>query len=73
MTKKKETILDVQGMSCASCVRHVTAALSKLRGIEAVEVELDEGKVRVAHDPGGVEADEMIAALDGAGYEARES
>lgn len=71
MATNKETILDVQGMTCSSCVRHVQAALRQLEGINEIEVRINEGKVRVRHDPEGASADEMIGALAGAGYESR--
>lgn len=68
MTTKKETLLDVEGMTCSSCVRHVTTALRQLPGIAEVEVSLADGTVRIAHDPDGASTGEMIAALDAAGY-----
>jgi len=69
----KETILDVHGMSCASCVRHVEQALRKIDGVGAVEVKLHEGKVRVEHDPAKATIARMIEALDEEGYECRAS
>jgi copper chaperone len=73
MSNKKETILAVDGMTCSSCIRHVTAALRELPGIAEIEVKLKDGKVRVAHDADDASTGEMIAALRGAGYESRVS
>jgi copper chaperone len=70
MSNKKETILDVEGMSCGSCVRHVEGALRGLEGIEKVEVRLREGKVKVDHDPSLATTEQLIEALDDAGYPA---
>ncbi|HBB24260.1 MAG TPA: copper-binding protein, partial [Pseudomonas sp.] len=39
--------LRVTGMSCGGCVRHVTAALQALEGVERVEVDLAGGLVRI--------------------------
>lgn len=72
MTEKKETILDVEGMSCGSCVRHVESALGKLEGVTAVEVKLSEKLARVEHDPAKTTVARMVAALADEGYEARE-
>lgn len=47
MANTKQTILDVDGMSCSSCVRHVEGALCELDGIGKVEVKLKDGKVVV--------------------------
>lgn len=60
--------LNVQDMTCGACVRHVTAALSPLPGVEAVEVDLQAGRVRVSGTPDNAA---MIAALDEAGYPAQ--
>jgi copper chaperone len=71
MTTKKETILNVDGMTCSSCIRHVEAALRELDGIDKVEVKIKDGKVRIEHDPARSTIDEIIQALGEAGYESR--
>jgi copper chaperone len=71
MSNKKETILNVDGMTCSSCIRHVEAALHEIDGIDKVEVKLKDGKVRIEHDPSRSTIDEMIQALGDAGYESR--
>ena len=64
-----ETLLNVRGMSCASCVRHVDVALRDLDGVSKVDVRLSEGKVLVRHAP-GTSVSSMVEALAEAGYEA---
>lgn len=64
-----QTVLEVSGMSCQSCVRHVTADLRKLDGVSTVEVQLEQGKVRVEHDPSRAPVDALVAAIRKAGYE----
>ena len=64
-----KTILNVEGMSCPSCIRHVSAALA-LRGVGSVDVLLDEGAVAIEHDA-SVPIGRLIAALENARYEAR--
>lgn len=71
MSSTKETVLNVDGMTCGSCVRHVEGALRSLDGIEAIEVKLKEGEVRVQHDPARSTIAEMVEALGDAGYESR--
>ena len=68
----KETLFDVKGMSCSSCVRHVSAALD-LEGIVKVEVRLGAGKVLVQYDPARVTPDSVIRALRAAGYSSLEN
>jgi copper chaperone len=60
--------LNVQGMTCGSCVKHVSAALKQLGAVTNVEVDLAAGLVRVM---GSVPAEALIAALDNAGYPAQ--
>lgn len=72
MTKSRETILDVTGMTCPSCIRHVDHALKELEGVEQVDVRLHEGKVSVQHDPEEVPVASLVAAIVEAGYQAEE-
>lgn len=65
------TTLQVQGMSCGSCIQHVRSALLKLEGVATVDVKLRDGLAIVLHDPEQPRADELIAALRDAGYASR--
>ena len=62
--------LQVEGMSCGSCVKRVTQALQSLPGVGGVEVDLASGLVRVSGEraQGG---EPLMAALTGAGYPAK--
>lgn len=69
----KETLLDVMGMSCPSCIRHVNAALAEVDGVAKVEVRLRDGKVLIQHDPEVVNVSTLIEALREAGYDSTPS
>ncbi len=73
MTAKKETILNVTGMTCGSCVRHVDQSLAKIEGVKQIEVRLREGQVRVQHDPALAPVSTLIDAIQEAGYEAADT
>jgi len=62
-----ETQLTIQGMTCASCVRHVERAILKVPGVTGVEVNLASEKAHVTH-AGQATPDQLIAALVKAGY-----
>lgn len=71
MKEAKEMRLSVSGMTCGSCVKHVTRALEDLEGVDEVQVLLREGEARVVYDPGASGAEEFIKALAEEGYEAK--
>lgn len=64
-----EINLDVSGMTCGSCVKHVTNALKALDGVGDVSVDLAAGKVKVTRATD--KADDLIAALIEDGYPAQ--
>lgn len=66
-----ETQLAVQGMTCASCVRHVEKALQALPGVTQVEVNLATEKARVLHGP-EVSVQDLLAAVEDEGYDAQD-
>lgn len=60
--------INVTGMTCQNCVRHVTQALSALPGVRSVSVDLQAGSARLEADR-DLPLTELRAALDEAGYE----
>lgn len=67
MKEQQETILQVRGMTCGACARHVTAALTDVDGVKDVEVHRREGRVVVRHE---TSVDALTEAVRQAGYEA---
>ena len=64
----KELRLDLEGMTCASCVARIERALNKLDGVEAtVNFATDQATVRC--DP-SVTVDELVDAVESVGYHA---
>lgn len=63
--------LVVEGMTCASCVSHVEKALKKVPGVKNATVNLATERARVESAP-EVDSQALLAAVRGAGYEARE-
>ncbi|MFN7146044.1 MAG: heavy-metal-associated domain-containing protein [Myxococcota bacterium] len=67
MPTENETLLSVEGMTCHSCVSHVTRALRDLEGVADIDVRLAEGTVRVRHT---APVPHLVDALAEAGYPA---
>lgn len=66
----KDLLIKVGGMSCQGCVKGVTGALAAIDGVSQVEVSLDAAEARVRFDEGKVEAGQLLAAVEAAGFEA---
>lgn len=61
--------LDIEGMTCASCVGRVERKLGKLEGVEAsVNLPLESAQVTV---PAGITDEQITATVEAAGYKAR--
>ena len=69
-TTTKKTILRAQGFSCPSCVAKIEKQVGRLKGVESVKVHFASSRVEVAHDPARVTADDLVAAVGKAGYQA---
>jgi Cu+-exporting ATPase len=63
------TELSVSGMTCASCVSHVTRALKKVAGVDDVSVNLATEHATVEH-AAALDPTLLIAAVEKAGYDA---
>ena len=60
--------INVEGMMCQHCVKHVREALEKVSGVESVDVSLEDKKATVTCTA-ETSADEMKKAIVDAGYE----
>jgi Cu+-exporting ATPase len=69
---QKTTTLDISGMTCASCVRRVERALGKVEGVESANVNFASESALVMAT-GDVPVSTLIAAVEKAGYAAKES
>lgn len=58
--------LNVSGMTCGSCVKHVIKTLESLDGVSNINVDLQSGKVHL--DRTSDKTDDLIYALNEDGY-----
>lgn len=68
--KMKETVLQVKGMMCEHCKKHVENALLKVPGVARVEVSLKENSAKVYSNQ-EIDRNELINAVKDAGYDAK--
>ena len=58
-TSSTSSTLDIGGMTCASCVRRVEKALTKVDGVDDASVNLATETATVTYDPGLVTLDQL--------------
>ena len=69
--RERGVVLDIEGMTCASCVQRVERALEGVPGVEAASVNLATRTATVLGEPDGSLAP-LVEAVRGVGYGARE-
>ncbi|MFQ5712717.1 MAG: heavy-metal-associated domain-containing protein [Candidatus Scalinduaceae bacterium] len=69
----EEVELNVKGMTCGMCENAVKAALLKCNGVKDAEVSHKEGKAVVKVEEGKAKTDELIKAVEKAGFSASKS
>ncbi len=67
---RDETVLDIEGMSCAACVGRVEKVLARVPGVVDASVNLAARRARVV-SAGSVDTAALIEAVKKAGFEAR--
>lgn len=63
-----ETTYTVEGMTCGHCANAVTEEITRIAGVERVDVDVASGSVVVTSER-PVDRAEVAAAVDEAGYQ----
>lgn len=72
MKTLKRTMLEIEGMTCGSCVRHVDKALRSQTGVVAVTVALREGTADVVYHQDETSPAALKSVVERAGYVVRD-
>lgn len=72
-TDNTHTLLRAEGFSCPSCVTKIEKQVGKLDGVENVTVHFASGRIEIDHDEAKSSVDDLIAAVDKAGYKSKAS
>lgn len=70
MNDEHRVELDVRGMTCGACVRHVRGALEALAGVHGVDVNLRGARATVVCDAHLASGEALVASVRAAGYDA---
>jgi len=65
---EEEVSVKIGGMTCAMCVKAIEAALSDLKGVKHVSVNLATESARIVFDPKQVSTREIGEVIEGIGY-----
>ena len=63
----------VDGMSCQGCVKSVTGAVTRVPGVTRVDVSLEKKSATVEFDAAAASPAAIVAAIEGAGFDAHAS
>ena len=69
-TTSEQVDLPITGMTCASCANRIERKLNKLDGVQA-SVNYATEKAAVSFDPEHVSAEDLLKAVESAGYQAK--
>lgn len=67
----ERVILEIEGMTCASCTATAERALTRLEGVHGVQVTYEPPEAQVQFDPSVISPDELADAVTQAGYKTR--
>ena len=70
LTTPRSLALDIEGMTCASCVNRIERYLRKLDGVASANVNLATERATVVARP-DVTVEQILGAVEAAGYDAR--
>eukprot|EP01138_Halocafeteria_seosinensis_P006365 gb/GECG01006507.1/.p1 GENE.gb/GECG01006507.1/~~gb/GECG01006507.1/.p1 ORF type:complete len:1416 (+),score=201.95 gb/GECG01006507.1/:1-4248(+) len=65
----KKCTLKITGMTCGSCTSTVENGLSKLEGVDSVQVSLQDSKGTVSYDPTNVSTNDLKSTVDALGFD----
>ena len=63
--------LNIDGMTCAGCVKSVTKVLNDLDGVHSATVSLENKNAQVEFDEGKIQIAQLVEAVEDAGFDAR--
>ena len=69
--KSRKVVLDIDGMTCASCAQTIEKGLKKHEGVEQANVNLASEKAYITYDSEETNKKELIETVRATGYDAR--
>ncbi|XP_067664088.1 copper-transporting ATPase 1-like isoform X2 [Haliotis asinina] len=63
-----ECVIDIEGMTCGSCVKNIESNISSKRGIKGIKVSLENKNGVVKYDPSVTDAGKIAEMIDDMGF-----
>lgn len=63
-------VIDIEGMTCSSCVQNIESNISKERGVVFIQVSLQDKNAKVVFQAAATNAQKLADAIEGLGFEA---
>lgn len=64
----KKIVLNLEPLTCPSCIKKIEGTLNKMDGVVEAKVLFNSGKVRAQFDESKIEAETIAKTVSGLGY-----
>jgi copper chaperone CopZ len=66
----QKIVIEIKGMTCEACAQSINSAISKIQGVNAVNVSLEKGEAIVGFDNNvkDIPTNRLLTAIEGIGY-----
>ena len=64
----RKTVLQLETVTCPSCIRRIEGTLAKQQGVESAVVKFNASKVEVSHDDNIITPDALSTMISNLGY-----
>lgn len=69
ITNNKMVKINVEGMTCNSCVQHIQGVVSQKSGVESINVSLETKSASISYNPMKTSPQELCTVIDDMGFE----
>lgn len=69
-SKTKEVLIDVEGMTCQSCVKTIELNISKISGVDHIKVSLEKKQALIVYDENVTNPQELCDSIEDMGFDA---
>ncbi len=64
----KKTMIQLETLTCPSCIRRIEGTMGKQKGVSSVEVKFNASKVEILYDPTITSSDDLGHTISNLGY-----